>query len=113
MSMIEKVARAIYEERLVRPYTFDELKYRGASTAETLPQERGAGVVYELLLKEARAAIEAMREPTSGMKTGDDVHWDAACHICGGHQEAWHNLIDAALTEQNLDGCSSPCRVGG
>lgn len=46
----------------------------------------------------AKAAIEAMREPTDAMKNREDG-WDFSCHTCGGHQEARYILIDAALEE--------------
>ena len=44
----------------------------------------------------ARAAIEAMREPTEEMK-GEGYHPN--CHMCGGHLEGWQRMIDAALKE--------------
>jgi len=46
----------------------------------------------------ARAAIEAMREPTEEMKTcSDEVHWGYLCYVCGGLTEGWYAMIDAAL----------------
>lgn len=47
----------------------------------------------------ARAAIEAMREPTAGMLSyrTDDAMVHSSCHMCGGHLEGWHLMIDAAL----------------
>jgi len=47
----------------------------------------------------ARAAIEAMREPTQEMKAVDGVHWGYGCHVCGGLTEGWHAMIDAALVK--------------
>ena len=43
----------------------------------------------------ARAAIAAMREPTETMLKADEVH--PSCHMCGGHLEGWHHMIDEAL----------------
>lgn len=45
----------------------------------------------------ARAAIEAMREPTNEMKEIEGVHWGYGCHVCGGLQEGWYAMIDEAL----------------
>ena len=51
----------------------------------------------------ARAAIAAMREPTPEMTSAEGVrehvHWDYSCHVCGGAQEHWYAMIDAALEE--------------
>ncbi len=59
-------------------------------------------VVWPDFMKQARAAIEAMREPTAEM-TGcsDEVHWDYSCHVCGGLKEGWQAMIDAALNEKS------------
>jgi hypothetical protein len=43
----------------------------------------------------ARAAIKAMREPTEQMLTAEEVH--PSCHMCGGHLDGWHMMIDATL----------------
>lgn len=49
----------------------------------------------------AKAAIEAMREPTEEMINAETeqgkVHWDYSCQICGGAKFAWQAMIDAAL----------------
>lgn len=46
----------------------------------------------------ACAAIEAMREPTEGMKhANDEVHWGYSCNTCGGLTEGWYAMIDEAL----------------
>lgn len=50
----------------------------------------------------ARAAIEAMREPTSEMTScSEEVHWGDSCYICGGLKDGWQKMIDAALSSQN------------
>ena len=46
-------------------------------------------------LDAARAAIEAMREPTNHMKAA--AH--QSCFTCGGAGEHWPAMIDAALDE--------------
>jgi hypothetical protein len=43
----------------------------------------------------ARAAIEAMREPTKEMTTGDLAPWNF-----WGIEDAWPAMIDAALAEK-------------
>lgn len=49
--------------------------------------------------KFARAAIEAMREPTEDMKNcSEEIHWGYRCQVCGGLTEGWQIMIDAALT---------------
>lgn len=45
----------------------------------------------------ARAVIAAMREPTKEMITGEGMHWDYSCQVCGGWKEGWYAMIDAAL----------------
>jgi hypothetical protein len=40
-----------------------------------------------------------MREPTEDMLSyrTDDAMVHSSCHMCGGHLEGWHLMIDAAL----------------
>lgn len=52
--------------------------------------------------KLARAAIEAIREPTDAMrefhtKYGDLFDWNCNCNYCGGHKFAVQAYIDEAL----------------
>lgn len=51
---------------------------------------------WEMFVDEARAAIEAMREPTQAMRDAmnDDIDWD------GDAVRAYVAGIDAALTEE-------------
>jgi hypothetical protein len=51
----------------------------------------------ESLRLQARAAIEAMREPTEAMINSPETHWDYSCHVCGGLKEGWYAFHDAAL----------------
>lgn len=54
--------------------------------------------LHEMYFKKARAAIEAMREPTEAMKCDGDVRpWDWSCQTCGGPKEHWYRMIDEAL----------------
>lgn len=53
-----------------------------------------AKVMFEMA---ARAAIEAMREPTAAMKSVEGIHWGYGCNVCGGLQEGWYAMIDEAL----------------
>lgn len=93
MDMIERVAVAIRRDkfrRTGRESVFDE-------TAIT-DNERS----------EARAAIEAMREPTEAMLTAGGYEFDGCtsdpgerCHT-GIH--VWHGMIDAALSGPQVEG---------
>lgn len=93
-SMVERVARAIMGDNNVRCMD-DRCGCAGYERWEcalgTNPHDM------------ARAAIEAMREPTDAMrnakdKYGDGICWGYDCHICGGiTDEKWRSMIDAAL----------------
>ena len=73
--MVERVAKAITEAFEREGRVFDD------GQAETL----------------ARAAIEAMREPTEAMtKAGDLPGWDDSVSV-GLSGEVWNAMIDAAL----------------
>ena len=85
-TMVERVAKAI---ALDDSQTWSELD----------------GIHAAMFLSFARAALQAMREPTPEMiaKRDDDsdpVHWDYKCHVCGGAEHAWKTMIDAALGEK-------------
>lgn len=88
MDMVEKVARAIYAAEY-------GTEYQDCTPVE--PSEPELVVLREC----ARAAIEAMREPTPEMIAKPDdgarVHWDYNCHVCGGARHAWETMIDVAL----------------
>lgn len=84
--MIEKVAINIYDNELEggRSCSWDDL----FSSEKTQ------------YMRQAKAAIEAMREPTEGMKIAGTL--DAGC---GGPDEeyigqVWQAMIDAALKEE-------------
>lgn len=72
MNMIEKVARAIAKAN------DDNMHWKG-------------------FIPEAKAAIEAMREPTEEMTNREGYHDN--CYTCGGHLEGYQCMIDAALKE--------------
>lgn len=83
--MVERVARAIYEGR------------NGAGAKAWASQPKSHRAPY---LLDARAAIEAMREPTeamtvAGTATGIDV--DRFCPIEYDPDKIWDAMISAAL----------------
>lgn len=98
-SMIERVARAIYETWAQEKGAEADWPLVCEAAATTNEQEFPLlHETYSLALKEARAAIEAMREPTDAMA-------DTAWAEIGEHGDAdvaviYANMIDAALNEQ-------------
>ena len=86
MSMIEKVARA-----LAREY----ISHHGEESAATDDYIEGN---WPLFAREARAAIEAMREPTDGMlQAGAKGSGEDSLGVAEG---AWQAMIQAALSEE-------------
>jgi hypothetical protein len=79
-SMIERVARAIYEDR---------------NGAGCVPWARRGGEIQRPYLSDARAAIVAMREPTKGMVSSGQ----SKCDDYLDSVECWITMIDAALKE--------------
>lgn len=79
--MIERVARALFEEE------WDDKSSDPWESAEE--DER------EAWRKSARAAIEAMREPTAAMEDAMEGVTEYGGHISPSN--AWHAAIDAAL----------------
>ena len=82
--MVERVAKAIYDSCSLQwqRITWDERNHTE-------------------WLKQARAAIRAMREPTEHEcidEHGSD-RWDWTCGVCGGPKENWERIIDSALKE--------------
>jgi hypothetical protein len=88
MEMIEKVARAIFEVCSV--------------DGVTLPWESISENSRALHKDWAKAAIEALREPTPEMLDPEDVSssWKG-CPTCGGLREGYELMIDAALSPSN------------
>ena len=91
MTMIERVARAIFEawaREEGSAVTWDQIvEYNGR------PGYLNASNFYRLATAEARAAIEAMREPTEAMVT-------ARFNVLGqGGKAEWEAMIDEALVE--------------
>jgi hypothetical protein len=76
--MIERVARAI------------------AADNENWPYDRRPWSEQRYLLERARAAIEAMREPTEAMKAAAKPFRKGVGEEPGG---LWHAMIDAALQD--------------
>jgi len=55
-------------------------------------------------MDKARAAIEAMREPTDAMvKVGTNARWRSAVRNPDNTREIWNAMIDAALKNQPID----------
>ena len=82
--IIERVARAAYESLFNGEWP-----------------DVGTSISADGFRTAARAAIEAMREPTDEMKNcSEEVHWGYSCHVCGGLTEGWYKMIDAALREK-------------
>ncbi len=87
--MVERVARAI--EPLF-DWTIDG----------RLGNDNGAKDAHAARLEVARAAIEAMREPTDNMLDApeyEDDHCDARYMLAADFVRAWHAMIDAALSK--------------
>ena len=103
-SMIERVARAIYETWAQEKGAEADWPLVCEAVATTNEQEFPAlHETYSLAINEARAAIEAMREPTDAMV---DAGFDAGDDTVQGYsenadpQDTWQAMIDAALNEQ-------------
>lgn len=95
-TMIERVARVVCAQLGAR--TYDDLPEKATYL------QRKTHTDWPVLDRQeardmARAAIEAMREPTAEMKAAEGAHWDYSCHTCGGLAEGWYLMIDAALQE--------------
>lgn len=101
-SMVERVARAI------DPRAFDQFESlrdyclrNGDDEAEALRTAEWAhGHDVRQAIEKARAAIEAMREPTEEMLDVGACYEDQDHHIFDeGHiaRDVWTNMIDAAL----------------
>lgn len=99
MTKLEQVARGL-ARRILNEET-GVLCITGEAKAAL---ERSVDRLWPECVKDARAAIEAMREPTEAMvKAGERVvddhfdHWDPGrFHGIG---EAWNAMVDAALVE--------------
>ena len=92
--MIERVARALCWAQKLDP---DALCYNDRAG------EGGRQMRWTWWVKEARAAIEAMREPTGYMAEigtlgpGCDRVEAGVKIVASRHVESWHRMIDAAL----------------
>lgn len=89
--MVESVAKAIYESWANYPACSESDPWE--IEAEKMPGKA------EHFRKHARAAIEAMREPTLRMESA------ALPHVMRQHQtrDVWRAMIDAALSEPLAD----------
>lgn len=85
-------------ERVAMAIAIKEITRRGANkeTARRLILREGGP--NALQYNQARAAIEAMREPTDAMvRAGDTTFSD--CERWGAPRETWPLMIDAALSD--------------
>lgn len=113
MTMVERLARALWEDwsrcqicpEWQREITWEWLAEKAAEGAHPAP------LYYESALSQARAAIEALREPNEAMLAGlyDDPIWEYKDSYLGKQQviDMWKHMIDAALSE------STPTPAGG
>lgn len=92
-SMVERVARAIQtvRERDGGP-AYDAF--------DGIYDRRTADRLRESLNEEARAAIEAMREPTDLMGLGLPSDYKPGSHSA---TQIWRSMIDAALAPAKID----------
>lgn len=90
MTMVERVAIGIYARMR-------------KSVEEMPPWEEAHEHWREQARETARAAIEALREPSEAMLTGlyDDPIWEYKDSYLGKQQviDMWKHMIDAALSE--------------
>jgi hypothetical protein len=91
-SMIEQVAKRMFEEWLAEPDTVRDQAKNGPHPEWEAQSEIGR----RRWLNYARAAIEAMREPTKAMRYECDG-WNASPNDMEGCYQA---MIDAALNEE-------------
>jgi len=89
MTKIEEVALAIYNSKWVTANSLADLSYESRDEA----------------IKAARAAIEAMREPTDGMVKAMEENLfehlpDARDWTITLAKEGWQSAVDAALNEK-------------
>lgn len=105
MTMVDKVARALaanaWRRGNSRDTNFYSMRYPGGE-ADYVSQQS------HLYMDDARAAIEAMREPTAQMLTethelvigfgGDDGTYNIHCEDWQA-KDVWMTMIDAALKE--------------
>lgn len=83
--MIERVARALWDNSLLKPYHMHD------ATPAMSPPESGPD--WQRFIPLARSILSTMREPTDDMLT-------AAAGLTegeGGPTETWQTMIDAAL----------------
>lgn len=92
--MIERVARALFEEWLTKEGVIREQAQNGPYP----PWERQGEMGHRPWLQSARAAINAMREPTDDMWSAMRL---ANLNIAGGYggPSGWEAAIDAALKD--------------
>lgn len=91
MNMVERVARAICGDKQIDPYPFTNAFY--------VPTESMQQKAWTWFVKDAKAAIEAMREPTEEMLKAVKNAQIYLNMTDEGWKEAHRVMIDAALKE--------------
>ena len=91
--MVDRVAKAIYG--VVAPQMGLDDSWEGLADWAKMDGYPHASHLHELMLAEARAAIEAMREPTQAMNEAGDLH----AVSFGLAAEVWAAMIDTALSD--------------
>lgn len=100
MRMVERVARAIHDAECTcgtwrEPATKEQMSTFFAPFSKTHYHSEDS---IEGWVEVARAAIEAMREPTEAMlEIGGDTSIEEGEHI--DERKAWRRMIDAALSD--------------
>jgi len=91
-TMIERVARAIYE-------TVPQRMIGVATPQPIVPFEQADDATIERCIAQARAVLAAMREPTEAMVKAGALNQSPPGYRMNA-QFAWEGMIDAALAEE-------------
>lgn len=90
--MIEKIARALCIARNIPP----------DNDIKIIPHEDFIYPAWQIFSAEARVVLMSMLEPTDEMYIDSDnlnrKSWN--CHMCGGPEENYKSMIQAALDEK-------------
>jgi hypothetical protein len=89
MSMVEKVARAIYKDESF--YGEDPKKVAWVEGGNSFRQDDARQLAY--------AALLAMREPSEAMIAAATPELMKFCRVSNGFCSGWQKAIDAALAE--------------
>lgn len=99
MTPLERAARALYEKRANH---INEGIRSGSLEREPWPEWSDISSTAQYVLHlEARAVIEAIREPSEGMETDGAMagDWNRDIEIGDEAVKVWQAMIDAAVSE--------------